>query len=172
MLRCVVRSAIDLCRQRQRQQPTEAIDRLVDDVCGAGESAAEGALGALDRDSMAAALQDLRPDVRLLLYLRYDAGLSVQHIAMALGRPAGTVRRQCAEARQLAGERFLGRHLRPATGACAQVTDALCRLPSRQPALRVRQRTAEHLRRCPACRERQVEVDAIVGELGGRQGPR
>lgn len=168
MVRCVVRSAVDLSRQRQRLQPTEAIARLVDDAARSGESAAEAALSALDRDSMAAVLHDLRPDLRLLLYLRYDAGLSVQHIAIALGRPPGTVRRQCVEARQMAGRRFLGRHLRPAVGPCAQISDDLCRRPYRRPAPRVRNRTRDHLGRCPSCRERQAELDAVLRELGCR----
>jgi RNA polymerase sigma-70 factor (ECF subfamily) len=174
MLRCVVRAAVDLSRQRQRQPPTDAVDRLVEaqSRLRSGESAAEAALSALDRDSMGQAVRGLRPDLVLLLCLRYQAGLSVQHIASALGRPAGTVRRQCVEARQLVGQRFLGRHLRPAIGDCAEFTRVLCQRPYRRPAVRVQQRTAEHLRRCRSCQDRATELDAVLTELGCRRDQR
>ncbi|MDQ6616807.1 MAG: sigma-70 family RNA polymerase sigma factor, partial [Actinomycetota bacterium] len=165
MVRCVVRSAIDLSRQRRRQPPVEPMDALVD-ATWAGESAAERALSILECDSMAEVVRELQPALRLLLYLRYDAGLSVQHIAVALGKPAGTIRRQCVEARRLAGQRFLGRHLRPAVGTCARVTEMLCREPYRRPANRVRSRASEHLRGCRACQDRQAELAAVLTELG------
>jgi RNA polymerase sigma-70 factor (ECF subfamily) len=172
MLRCVVRAAVDLARLRYRQTPTDAVERLTESAMPAGESAAETAIGMLERDAIAAAVDELRPDLRLLLYLRYEAHLSVQHIASALGRPVGTVRRQCVEARRMAGKQFLCRHLRPGMGDCARVTDVLCQQHYRRPGTRVRRRTTEHLRWCRACRDRQSEVSAVLTELGFRGGPR
>jgi hypothetical protein len=83
----------------------------------------------------------------------------------------GTVSRKCVEARRLAGQRFLGRHLRPAGGDCAPVAEVLCRQPYRRPSARVRRRTHEHLGRCRACRERQAELAAVLREVGGRPPP-
>ena len=168
LLRCVVRAAIDLSRQRRRQSPTDAMAELLD-LTAAGESAAERALEGVDRHAMAEAVQELPSEQRLLLFLRYHAGLSVLHIAAVLGRPAGTVRRQCLEARRAAGQRFLGQQLRPAGGACAQATAALCRQPYEKPGARVRRRTSEHLGRCAGCRARRAELDAVLQELGCRR---
>jgi RNA polymerase sigma factor (sigma-70 family) len=168
MLRSVVRCAIDLSRRRRRQRTIDAADALTSSPGRASESAAEAVITAMEHDSMAEALGCLEPGIRLLLYLRYEACLSIQHIALTLDRPAGTIRRQCVEARRLAGQQFLGRHVRPASGPCAQVTEVLCRSPQRPPAIRVRQRTAEHLRRCRACRDRQNELTDVLAELGCR----
>jgi RNA polymerase sigma factor (sigma-70 family) len=169
MLRCVVRAALDLSRQHGRVLPTDGVTGLVDGTSRAWDPAAEAALSILERDSMAGVVRQLQPGPRLLLYLRYDAGLSVQHIASVLGRPAGTVRRQCVEARRIAGQRFLYCHLRPAAGVCARVTEWLCAEPYREPSVRARKRTAEHLRRCRACRERRRELAAVVREMGLRK---
>lgn len=171
MVRCVVRAAIDVSRQRCRLFPTDAVEELVDANVRTSDSAAEAALAVFERDSMAEVLRHLEPGPRLLLYLRYDAGLSVQHIASALGRPPGTVRRQCVEARRKAGQRFLYCHLRPAAGVCARITELLCAEPYRQPSMRARKRTTDHLRSCSACRERQRELAAVITELGYRKRP-
>ncbi len=170
MLRCVVRCAIDLARQRRRQAPTEGVAALQD--AGpwiSGPSAAETAMLALERHSMAEVVQEIPPHLRFLLYLRYEAGLSVQHIASAFGKPPGTVRRQCVEARRSAGQRFLCRHLRPAAGQCAVVTAHLCAEPYRRLGARTRRQTTEHLRVCRACRERQAELTTVLTELGFRR---
>jgi RNA polymerase sigma-70 factor, ECF subfamily len=164
MVRCVVRAAIDLSRRRRRLLASGEVVRLFE----ATESAAETAMSRLECDAMARAVGELAPGPRLLLHLRYEAGLSVQHIASTLGRPAGTVRRQCVEARRIAGQRFLRDHVRPAVGECAHVTEHLCREPYRPSSIRVRRRTGEHLRRCPACRDRQQELAAVLTELGWR----
>jgi RNA polymerase sigma-70 factor (ECF subfamily) len=171
MVRCVVRAAIDVSRQGHRLLPSDAVYGLVDRTTRPWDGAAEAALLVLEHDSMADAVRQLPPCLRQLLYLRYDAGLTVEHIATELGRPAGTVRRQCAHARRMAGQGFLYCHLRPAAGVCARVTEMLCAEPYRQPSPRGRRRTTEHLRGCPACRERKVELAAVITELGYRRPP-
>ena len=60
---------------------------------------------------MTAALRDLaRPDLRVVVVLRYYADLSEREIATAIGRPTGTVKSRLHEA-----HRRLARHaaLRP-----------------------------------------------------------
>jgi RNA polymerase sigma-70 factor (ECF subfamily) len=168
MVRCVVRCAIDLSRRRQRRPCSDPLDGIGECRVPTVVSAADAALLARERESMAAVVRTLQPSARLLLYLRYDAGLSIQHIAAALGKPPGTIRRQCLEARRLAATRFLSGHLRPPVGACAGITAQLCRQPYRRPGARVRRRTAEHLRRCRACRDRQTELGTVLVELGHR----
>ena len=168
MVRCVVRCAIDLSRRRRRRPSTDSFEGIGECRLPTAASAADAALLAIERESMAAVVRTLQPSVRLLLYLRYDAGLSIQHIAAALGKPPGTIRRQCVEARRLAAARFLSGHLRPTVGACAGITTQLCRQPYRRPGARVRRRTAEHLRRCRACRDRQAELGTVLVELGHR----
>jgi len=171
MVRCVVRSAIDLSRQRQRHWPMGAGDELPDRWNPTVESAADQAMSALERAAMAEAVREMDPGLRLVLRLRYESGLPVEHIARVLGRPAGTVRRQCVEARRLAGQRFLYHHLRRPAPRCRQATDYLCQEPYRRPAHRARRQASDHLRRCPACRERQSELAALLGELGMRRPP-
>jgi predicted RNA polymerase sigma factor len=168
MIRCVVRAAVDLARRRQRLRltPSDDVDALLERSRPADESAAEGALMLLDRAMVADAVGELPPGPRQLLALRYEAGLSVAHIAVALGRPPGTVRRQCVEARHLAGQRFLARHLRPAIGVCARMSNVICQEPYRLPSLRARRQAVEHLRRCRPCRDRKAEVAALLRELG------
>lgn len=168
MVRCVVRCAIDISRRRQRRPSTDPLEAIGECRLPTDASAADVALLAIERDSMAAVVRALHPRARLLLYLRYDAGLSIQHIAAALGKPQGTIRRQCLEARRLAAARFLSGHLRPTVGTCAGVTAQLCREPYRRPGARVRRRTTEHLRRCRACRDRAAELGSVLAELGHR----
>ena len=126
MVRCVVRAAIDLSRTRSRQWASADVEAMCERATPAGPSAAEAALSSLDRATMAAAMAQLAPGPRQLLSLRYEAGLSVADIASALGRPAGTVRRQCVEARRVAGQRFLRCQLGPASGDCSRVSEWLC----------------------------------------------
>jgi len=172
MIRCVVRSAIDLSRQRSRQSLVATLHSACERPHSVTASAAEQALSVLERDAMAEVVRALPPQHRVVLELRYQAGLSVERIAATLGQPAGTVRRHCVEARQAAGQEFLSRHLQPASGACAQTTEILCQEPYRRPAIRGRRRAGEHLRRCPACRDRQDEVAAVLSELGYRRATR
>jgi RNA polymerase sigma-70 factor (ECF subfamily) len=176
MIRCVVRSALDMSRQRPRLWATSEVDRLRERAEPPTESAAERVMSSFDRATMAAALREVPLPARQLLALRYQAGLSVADIARVLGRPEGTVRRQCVEARRVAGQRFLRHHLQPAAGVCAQVSEALCRevmgpQPDRRLA-RARRLTRDHLRRCRACRDRRVELTSILAELGYRDGGR
>lgn len=166
MLRCVVRCALDWSRKEVRLQPSAEIEVLTGRSLPPAESAAEAAISVLERRSMALAWRQLPPEPRLLLYLRYDAGMSVSHIASALGRPAGTIRRQCVEARRAAGQRFLGQHLWPAEGMCAQVSEVLCQEAYRLPSYRAQREVAMHLRNCQRCRDRRAEVAAILSELG------
>ena len=163
IVRCVARAAIDLARRQRRQQPNStAVERL-----GASgpqsESAAERALSELERDLLAEVISQLPDPARLLLRLRYHAGWSVAQISGLLDIPPGTVRRQCVEACQLAGQRFLLGQLQPARGDCTPSTDQLCRAAWRQMSALARRRVAEHLRRCPACRSRARELAELTG---------
>lgn len=169
LVRCVVRAAADLARHRRRQQDAEASLFAVAGPEATVESVAERVMASFERQSMGDAIVGLPPGQRRLLLLRYAADLSVDEIARCLGRPPGTVRRQCVQARRAAGQRFLYLQLRPASAAvCRRVTDNLCRLPYRMPAPRLRRKVSEHLRSCSACRQRQQELQRLITELGYR----
>lgn len=168
MIRCAVRAAIDLSRKRQRQPAIATINALAERSGPPAESAADQALSAMEQGALASVLRQLQPGPRLLLQLRYEKGLSVEHIAVALGRPAGTIRRQCVEARRLVGQRFLGQQLRPASGDCSRVTELLCQAPYRRLSGLARRRLDEHLGQCPGCRDREQELDDRLTELGFR----
>ncbi len=170
LIRCVVRAAIDLSRQYQRQRPAGDLGARHERVLPVVESAADQALSVIEERALAAVVSQLEPGPRQLLRLRYHEGLSVRHIAGALGRPPGTVRRQFVEARRLAGERFLGRQLLPAAGECSAAIGLLCRSASRGPSALAGRRLDEHLRGCGACRDRQAELRARLAELGVRGG--
>jgi RNA polymerase sigma-70 factor (ECF subfamily) len=163
IVQCAVRAAIDLSRRQRRQQPNlAAVERL--HASGPyGESAADRALFAVERDSLSAVIRQLPDSSRLLLRLRYDLGWSVDRVSRFLGVPQGTVRRQCFEACQLAAERFLRGQLQPATGACGASTDQLCRATRRQLSALAQRRLAEHLRSCEACRSRARELADLTG---------
>ena len=173
LLRSVVRAAIDGSRQHRRQRILGARATFDGQAFATVEPADEAALGAFEREAMAAALAELPAAQRRLLQLRYASGTEVRTIASTSGTPEGTVRRQCVEARRLAGQRFLYHHLRPATDRdCARVTNLLCREPYRRPGPRLRRQATEHLRRCSACRDRQRELSCLLRELGYRRQPR
>jgi RNA polymerase sigma-70 factor (ECF subfamily) len=161
--RCAVRAAIDLSRRQRRQQPNNA---AVERQYASGphsESAAERALSAVDRNSLAAVIRQLPDPSRLLLRLRYDLGWSIARTARFLGLPQGTIRRQCFDACQLAAERFLRGQLQPATDGCAATTDQMCRATRRQLSALAQRRLAEHLRWCPTCRSRARELTELTG---------
>jgi len=168
MIRCAVRAAVDLSRHRQRQSPTGSVEALRQCVLPSVESAADTALTVLDRGAVAMVLRDLPPDDRLLLQLRYHAGFSVRQIAETLGRPDGTVRRQCAEARSMIGQRYLGHQLRPSAGPCAPIADLMCRAAYRRLSDHSRRRIDQHLRRCRACRDRRRELAELLSEMRRR----
>jgi RNA polymerase sigma-70 factor (ECF subfamily) len=163
IVRCAIRAAIDLSRRQRRQQPNIAAVERLHEKGPHGESAAERALSAVERESLAAVVRQLPDPPRLLLRLRYDLGWSVDRIARFLGIPQGTVRRQCFEACQLAAQRFLRGQLQPATGACGASTEQLCRATRRQLSPLAQRRLAEHLRWCGACRSRARELVEITG---------
>jgi RNA polymerase sigma factor (sigma-70 family) len=168
MIRCAVRAAVDLSRQRRRQSPTGSIDALRQRVLPPVESAADAALTVLDQRVVALVLRDLPPDDRLLLQLRYHAGFSVRRIAETLGRPGGTVRRQCVEARTMVGQRYLGQQLQPPAGPCVGITDLMCRAVYRRLSDHSRGRIEQHLHRCRACRDRRRELADLLAEMGRR----
>jgi RNA polymerase sigma factor (sigma-70 family) len=169
LVRCAVRAAADLARQRRRQQMVEEALIAAASPETTVESVAERVMASFERHAMGEAVAGLPPALRRLLFLRYAAGLSVDDIALRLGRPAGTVRRQCVEARRAAGQRFLYRQLCPASAVtCRRVTENLCRIPYRVPGPRLRRKTSEHLRSCHACCERMQELARLLGELGYR----
>lgn len=170
MIRCAMRAAIDLARRRCRVQPWGAPADL---PAGRGfeagaESAAERALAGFDRAALARSLEQLPSDLARLIRLRYLAGLSVQEVAARMGRPEGTVRRQCFDAYQLLRQRFWQQHLRPGVGECATVTDQLCRAVSRPISARSRHRIDQHLGHCLGCRERQAELAEAIAECRSR----
>jgi hypothetical protein len=126
------------------------------------ESAADRALSALERDTLAAAVSQLPETARLLLRLRFDAGWSIRRISRLLGLPEGTVRRRCFEACQVAGQRFLRGQLQPASRGCMASTDQLCRAAQRELSALSQRRLADHLRRCSACRSRERELAELI----------
>jgi RNA polymerase sigma-70 factor (ECF subfamily) len=160
--RCAVRAAIDLSRRQRRQQPSIAALEWWN-ASGHSESAAERALSAVERDSLAAVIRQLPDPPRLLLRLRYDLGWSIDRIARFLDVPQGTIRRQCFEACQLAARRFLREQLRPATGVCDATTEQLCRATRQQLSALAQRRLAQHLRWCRACRSRARELAELTG---------
>ena len=169
MVRCVVRAAVDLSRRRRRLWLGGDVEALVERALPAGPSAADLVMASADEAAMAAAVGEVPAEQRRLLDLRYRQDLPVAAVAAALGRPPGSVRRQCVAARHAAGQRFLRRHLRPAAGACARVSDVLCQEPYRRPSARARRLAREHLGACRACRDRQAEVQAVLSEVGYRR---
>jgi RNA polymerase sigma-70 factor (ECF subfamily) len=90
--------ATNLCRRawKKRAQDVVAVGRL------AAEPPAEVASpdGAV---VLRAAVDAMPPRLRDVLLLHYYADLSVADISAAVGRPAGTVKRQLSEARALLG---------------------------------------------------------------------
>ncbi|HSS10880.1 MAG TPA: sigma-70 family RNA polymerase sigma factor [Acidimicrobiales bacterium] len=163
IVRCAVRAAIDVSRRQRRQQPNSAAVELIHAIGPPGESAAERALSAFERHTLAAALEQLPQGDRRLLRLRYEAGWSVRQISARLGLPEGTIRRRCFEACQIAGQRFLRGQLQPASGECGASTDQLCRAVQRGLSALARRRLTDHLRRCAACRSRERELAELTG---------
>jgi RNA polymerase sigma-70 factor, ECF subfamily len=169
MIRCATRAAVDLARRRCRLQPWGAAADLPDGRRPDSESAAERALAGLDRAALATSLEQLPADLRRLIRLRYEAGLSVQDVAAKMGLPEGTVRRRYFDAYRMLRHRFLQHHLRPGVGECATVTDQLCRAASRTVSARARHRIDDHLGHCLGCQARQAELAETVAERTSRR---
>jgi RNA polymerase sigma-70 factor (ECF subfamily) len=163
IVRCAVRAAIDLSRRQRRQQPNIAVVERLHARGPHGESAAERALLAVERERLAAVISQLPDPSRLLLRLRYDLGWSIDRVSQFLGVPQGTVRRQCFEACQLVAERFLQDQLQPASGVCGAITEQMCRAARRRLSALAQRRLAEHLRSCEACRCRARELADLTG---------
>ncbi len=83
--RIVVNTAYERLRKRRRT-PTEL---LPDEIVDAGE---DRLAAAIDRDAIGRALDELSPDHRVVVILRYWRDLPIEAIADRLGVPSGTVR--------------------------------------------------------------------------------
>ncbi len=170
--RSAVRASLELARRRRRVRPCGGPEELPGGNAHQAESAAERVVAALDRAAIAASVGELPPDLRHMVRLRYVAGLSVREVATRLALPEGTVRRRCFDARRLLRQRFLHHNLRPATGECKGVTDQLCRAAGRDSAVTAHQWVERHLRRCPGCRARRTELEALADRWAHRRpGP-
>jgi RNA polymerase sigma-70 factor (ECF subfamily) len=175
IIRCVVRAANDLSRRHTRQllggSAADLETRQVREahLMSLHQSAADGALSAIDRLAVKRALARLPEGYRQLLWLRFHAGLSVKDIAEWLSLPEGTARRRCFEATRLLEERYLIDQLCPASGTCAQMTVIMCRSVRRPPGSTTGRRLDAHLLRCPECRARQAALDELRPE--GRREP-
>lgn len=80
---------------RRRRQHTETSDLLE-----AGRPAPDPAVGVVDRDELARALQGITPHQRTVLVLRHVEGLDDEAIATVLGCSVGTVRTHAARGRE------------------------------------------------------------------------
>jgi RNA polymerase sigma-70 factor, ECF subfamily len=170
IIRCVIRAASDLARRHTRQllggSAADLEQRQVYPVhiSLVQQSAADGAISAIDRLAVKRALARLPEGHRQVLWLRFHAGLSVKDIAQWLSLPEGTARRRCFEATRLLEERYLIDQLCPASGACAQMTAFMCRSVRRPLGPTTRRRLEAHLLMCPACRSRRTALDELRPE--------
>jgi RNA polymerase sigma-70 factor (sigma-E family) len=96
---------------RRRRQNTETAD-LTDN----GPPAPDPAIGVVDRDELARALQGITPHQRAVLVLRHVEGLDDQAIAAVLGCSAGTVRSHAARGRERLRVLLSGNDIEPMSG--------------------------------------------------------
>jgi RNA polymerase sigma factor (sigma-70 family) len=115
VLRCVARAAIDLSRRAARQRPSGSAADF-DSRFAPSPSAADSALAASDRRALWRAFADIPEHHQRLLQLRFHHGLSIREIALQMGAPEGTLRRQCTDAIWLLEQGFLRHQLCPASG--------------------------------------------------------
>jgi hypothetical protein len=123
----------------------------------------------MDRLVVRRAVAELPERHRELLRLRFHDGLSVREIAARSGTPEGTLRRRCMEASRLLEQTLLRSLLTPASGACAPITQLLCRGARRELSAPSTRKVVAHLRRCPGCRARRDELGELLADL--RQPP-
>jgi RNA polymerase sigma factor (sigma-70 family) len=172
IMRCIARAAIDLSRRSARLRPYGTafdLDRARPAASAASPCAAEAALITFEWLAVRRAMAEIPDRHRELLCLRFQAGLSVREIAERLGAPEGTLRRRCMEASRTLEQTFLRAQLRPAFGACAPITQLLCRGARRELSPASTRKVAAHLRHCPGCRARHDELTALVAGLRRRR---
>ncbi len=94
--RCVVNESISWLRRRSAEAiRTEPLD---DTLARRSPSPAERAIAAECSQQLQQALQQIDPDLRVLLSLRFDEGLSIRAIAEVMERPTMTVHSQITRA--------------------------------------------------------------------------
>lgn len=95
--------------RRETAAATDAVENL-------DELPAAASFEPDDHIHVRALIKTLPESEQNLLLLRYWVGLSHKEVAQTLGRPEGTVRRQCAEALDKIRERWEGRRDKYAAG--------------------------------------------------------
>jgi RNA polymerase sigma-70 factor (ECF subfamily) len=81
---------LNICRDRLRRRQRV---RFVELGAEAGARTAPDAYGRmLDEDEILRAMKTLGPDLRIVILLRYWADLTVEQIAVRIGKPPGTVK--------------------------------------------------------------------------------
>jgi RNA polymerase sigma-70 factor (ECF subfamily) len=94
-LLAVVRSCFLKSVRKPRPTPAADIGLLADEAAGG-----EGVVDAIDREELAAALDELPEEFRLALLMFYFEGLSYQQIAEQLQVPIGTVMSRLSRAKE------------------------------------------------------------------------
>jgi RNA polymerase sigma-70 factor, ECF subfamily len=94
--RCTVNEAISCLRRRRSDDPKRA--PLDDTLADRSPSPAEGAIGAEQSKRLLQAISRLDPDLRGLVSLRFDEGLTIREIAEVVQRPPMTVHSQLMRA--------------------------------------------------------------------------
>jgi RNA polymerase sigma-70 factor, ECF subfamily len=95
MRRCVVNEAIDWLRRRSETHRTERFD---DTIACRSSSPAQQAMAAERLQRLRQALRQLDPDLRALVSLRFDEGLTIREIAEVVEKPPMTVHSQITRA--------------------------------------------------------------------------
>jgi RNA polymerase sigma-70 factor, ECF subfamily len=107
--RCVVNESISWIRGRRPE--TRRRETFDEGVAATGPSPSEEAAAAERSRRLQAALDQLEPDARVLLSLRFDEGMTIRQIGEAVGRSPMTVHGQINRAvrrlRQRLGAKFL-----------------------------------------------------------------
>jgi len=112
LYRLVVNACLDHQRRNRRWLPfvDEALEAL-QGLRGQSESSLDGLLRAEKQDQVQGAIAKLRPELRIVLVLRYTEGLSYEVIAGILHCPAGTVASRLNRAHKILEGKLA--HLRP-----------------------------------------------------------
>ena len=85
------RIVVNACRDRMRRRRARRSLPLESELPGL-PPVADAAQGAPERDALGRALEQLTPDHRLVVVLRFYADLPIEAIAQRLGEPSGTIR--------------------------------------------------------------------------------
>ena len=98
------RVVVNSCNSKLRQEIPHRDRRSNDDELAAAPSAEDTPNRVARSQDIVRALQDLPPQLRAVVVLRYYADLSEREIATAIGRRQGTVKSRLHEARRLLAE--------------------------------------------------------------------